>query len=144
MPYEDPFVTLFNSIKYQTLRLADSIDAHFDSLANTLREKAADSTWIPESAKPAKPFPPPVPPSTLLPLAAVSTYHKVSSWVQENKWKTICITAAGVGTAAWVIRRHRAHQKGKKRKAARSTNGARKDVVGRTLVLGLLLNLRLI
>ena len=97
--------------------LAADVERHFDRVASQLRQFL--STDIPfASVKPRRPPPPPP-----------STYQRALRWMSSHRAITAAIVAfvitGGVGSVLYVQ-----HQKlGKKRRAARSTSGARTEVV---------------
>ncbi|KAJ9669071.1 hypothetical protein H2201_000897 [Coniosporium apollinis] len=102
--------------------VADATDRHFESVALSIREALASATWLPQSARPSRPPPPPVkvsPPTGYLALA--------QDWVSRNRAITAAIVAF-VGTGAFLIYRKRRGY-ARKRRARRASNGARREVV---------------
>ncbi|KAI9813121.1 MAG: hypothetical protein M1827_004341 [Pycnora praestabilis] len=118
----DLLSTIPNDVKKYSLDIADSIDRHVESVASALRETIASSTWIPQAAKPTPP-----PPIRKLPPLPVGYYAHVQDWVLNNKAWTAAIVAF-VGTGGFLIYR-RSKSYGRKRRARRASNGARRDVV---------------
>jgi NAD(P)-dependent dehydrogenase (short-subunit alcohol dehydrogenase family) len=88
-----------------------------------LREALSSSKWIPESARPRRPPPPPR--KATIPCPA-STYSKIHDWVLKNKLLTTVIVIAAGGLTYYIIRRK---SNRKKRRAKRAPNGARVEVV---------------
>ncbi|KAF3913540.1 hypothetical protein ABW20_dc0103220 [Dactylellina cionopaga] len=125
MSTTDPFILAWNSIRYHTANLMDQADKHFDSVATTIRQKTQDTSWVPNFSR----SPPPPPPVT----APIVTRHGgkgagvLWGWVKEHKWLVAGVAIAVVGGGAYVVKRKR--QKGRRRKALKAANGARKEVV---------------
>jgi NAD(P)-dependent dehydrogenase (short-subunit alcohol dehydrogenase family) len=88
-----------------------------------LREALSSSKWIPESARPRRPPPPPR--KATIPCPA-STYSKIHDWALKNKLLTTVIVIAAGGLTYYFIRRK---SNRKKRRAKRAPNGARVEVV---------------
>jgi hypothetical protein len=88
-----------------------------------LREALSSSKWIPESARPRRPPPPPR--KATIPCPA-STYSKIHDWVLNNKLLTTVIVMAAGGLTYHIIRRKSNRNK---RRAKRAPNGARVEVV---------------
>ncbi|KAK6338390.1 hypothetical protein TWF730_002453 [Orbilia blumenaviensis] len=130
MSTTDPFILAWNSIKYHTSNAMDQADKHFETMATTIREKANDTSWIPQFPYRKTPPPPPPPPAA----SAVGIRNHggkgvglVWRWVREHKWLVAGLLVVVVGGGAYVVKRRR--QKGRRRKALKAANGARKEVV---------------
>ncbi|KAF3902152.1 hypothetical protein ABW21_db0205573 [Orbilia brochopaga] len=126
MSTTDPFVLAWNSIRYHTRVLMDEADKHFDAIAANVRERTQDSGWIPGSLS-RRPPPPPPPPSADARLGSRGVGAAVWGWAREHKWLVAGVVAVIVGSGVVMVKRRR--QKGKRRKALKAANGARKEVV---------------
>ncbi|KAI9828744.1 MAG: hypothetical protein M1832_001849 [Thelocarpon impressellum] len=109
-------------VKRYSLEVADSIDRHFETVAVLLRETLSSAPWIPDVARPTRPPRPPPPP----PMPA-GLYRRAQDWVSVNRVLTAAMVASVGATGVWMYRRRRGY--GKKRRARRASNGARKEVV---------------
>ncbi|KAL1303699.1 hypothetical protein AAFC00_007051 [Neodothiora populina] len=107
----------FDVARQQYNELADGIERHFEHVATQLKD------WIPQQTKQTPP-PPPPPPRRLLP---ASYWQSVQRWVSRNTAMSAGIAAfVGTGAVLLFIQRQ-AHYK--KRRARRSSGGARTEVV---------------
>ncbi|KAF3166225.1 hypothetical protein TWF225_000820 [Orbilia oligospora] len=126
MSTTDPFVLAWNSIRYHTSNMMDQADKHFDSMATTIRQKANDTSWLPQFPHRKSPPPPP-------PVAPVIIRDNgkglgvVWTWVKEHKWLVAGLMVVVVGGGVLVVKRKR--QRVRRRKALKAANGARKEVV---------------
>lgn len=98
--------------------VADGIEKHFEGVANQLRD------WLPRTILP----PPPPPPRKVIRL---TYWQGLERWVLQHK-KLAASIAAFVGTGAALLVLQKMN-KLKKRRARRSGNGARTEVVGMPL-----------
>jgi len=105
--------------------LAESVEAHFESVAKSIQDTLTASTWLPDAMKP-KAAPPSmrVAPSTKAPLGC---FEASRVWVSEHRAITAAVVAF-VGTGAFIIWRRRRSDR-VKRRAKRARNGARTEVV---------------
>ncbi|KAK5016664.1 hypothetical protein LTR60_002300 [Cryomyces antarcticus] len=101
--------------------LSDSVERHFESVAASLRDAWSTSTWLPEAARP---LPPPRPAPVAIPLSYLG---KAQDWISRNRALTAAIVAF-VGTGAVLVYRMRKIH-GRKRRARRASNGARREIV---------------
>ncbi|CAG8978778.1 hypothetical protein HYALB_00011927 [Hymenoscyphus albidus] len=114
-----------NDIKKYSSDVADYVDKHLNHVSNVLRDTLSSSPWIPESARPRPPSPPPRAfPSRVS--SPASLYERVQHWVSNNKLLTTAIVVA-VGGATYYVVTKRTNRK--KRRARRSGSGARVEVV---------------
>ncbi|KAH0544463.1 hypothetical protein FGG08_001360 [Glutinoglossum americanum] len=118
----DLLSTIPTDVKRTSLQLADSIDRHFESVAVMIREVLSSSDWLPESARPLPPPRVPAPPSPPL-----GYYERVQDWALRNKSLT-AIALISLGATGYLIYRRRKTY-GRKRRARRASNGARREVV---------------
>lgn len=107
--------------------MAEVIDRGFDNVALAFRQTLSTATWIPEAARPAitkhttiRP-----PPRATVPVGYLaSTWN----WIDNHRALTVAFcTFFGTGGFLY-LRQKRAYAR--KRRAKRSVNGARKEVVG--------------
>ncbi|EPS38808.1 hypothetical protein H072_7424 [Dactylellina haptotyla CBS 200.50] len=125
MSTTDPFVLVWNSVRYHTSNMMDQADKHFDSIASSIRDKAQDTSWIPQF--PRKLPPPPPPPAPAVAAHGAKGAGVVWGWLKDHKWLVATLAIAAVGGGVYVVKRKR--QKGRRRKALKAGNGARKEVV---------------
>jgi hypothetical protein len=96
--------------------LAGGIERHFEYVATQLQD------WLPPNMRPR---PPPPPPRRLVP---ATYWNQINRWVSRNSALSASIVAfVGTGAVLLFIQR-RTHLK--KRRARKSTGGARTEVVG--------------
>jgi len=86
-----------NDVKRFSGDVADYVDRHIESVAQSLRETLASSTWIPESARPK---PPPKLPVLSRKLVPISLYDRVQDWVLKHK-VLVGTSVLGVGVATF-------------------------------------------
>jgi hypothetical protein len=109
-------------VKRYSLELADAIDRQFDSISAAIRESLQSATWIPQAVKP-----PPPPPRRITPTVPRGYLAAAQDWVLRHQALTAAIVAF-VGTGGFLIYRRRKRY-GRKRRAKRASNGARREVV---------------
>ncbi|CZS95427.1 hypothetical protein WAI453_011363 [Rhynchosporium graminicola] len=115
-----------NDIWRYSNAIADYVDQHLAKVSNTLREALSSSQWIPESARPRPPRPPPQ--SFAQAVASSTTFiAQVHQWIFKNKILTTVIVIALGGVTYHVVKRKSSYRK--KRRAKRANNGARLEVV---------------
>ncbi|KAF3164528.1 hypothetical protein TWF788_001129 [Orbilia oligospora] len=126
MSTTDPFVLAWNSIRYHTSNMMDQADKHFESMATTIRQKANDTSWLPQF--PHRKAPPPPPPAAPIIIRDNGKgLGVVWTWVKEHKWLVAGLVVVVVGGGVLVVKRKR--QRVRRRKALKAGNGARKEVV---------------
>ncbi|KAG5289604.1 DUF1776 superfamily domain-containing protein [Histoplasma ohiense] len=119
----DYLASIPNNVKKYSSQVADSVNEHVDHLAVTVRDVLARQSWLPSVVKPlGKPVA--KSPSSLPPQ---STLDLVQDWISRNRAWTAAIVAF-VGTGAFLVYGSK-KLSGKKRKARRAGNGARKEIV---------------
>ena len=107
-------LTFSSQARRQFNELADDVERHFEQVAGQLRH------WVPNELRPVPP-PKRLPPPSSLQLA--------QRWVSRNRALTAALVAFVVtGSVGALIFVHNRNHK-RKRRARRSTNGARTDVV---------------
>ncbi|KAK3694062.1 hypothetical protein B0T22DRAFT_369990 [Podospora appendiculata] len=117
----DVLSSLPNDIRRYSGEVADYIDQHVDSIAETIRVTLAKASWVPEGMRPR---PPPPTPQLTLPTSA---YEKLESWVSRHKILTGVIV---VITGTVIYRTYRSSALCRKtRRAKRARSGGRIEVV---------------
>ncbi|KAG9691910.1 DUF1776-domain-containing protein, partial [Aureobasidium melanogenum] len=105
-----------DSARQQYNDLAGGLERHFENVATQLRD------WLPEQMRPRPP--PPPPPRSLSP---ATYWNQVNRWISRNTALSAGILAF-VGTGAVLVFIQRSTHV-KKRRARKSNNGARTEVV---------------
>ncbi|KAK8203816.1 hypothetical protein IWZ01DRAFT_96091 [Phyllosticta capitalensis] len=100
--------------------LADATDKHFESVAISIRETLANSTWLPKSARPS-------PPPRAVVSASSSYLERAQDWISRNR-AIIAAIIAFIGTGTFVMYQQKKSYT-RKRRARRASNGARTEVV---------------
>lgn len=111
--------SIHQDVRNFTAGIFDATDRHLEVVAGGIRDFISSMPWIPQSVKPLKIVPPPAVPETL--------YGRATGWISRHKAMTVAVLAF-FGTGAVLIYTTRRAQ-GKKRRAKRAKNGARKEVV---------------
>jgi hypothetical protein len=99
----------------------DATDAHFAHVAGYIK-KSLPEGWLPERARPRPPPPAPH-------LIHSPYLYRLQDWVSRNRAITAAVIAF-VGTGGFLVWRER-KKYNRKRRAARASNGARREVVGK-------------
>lgn len=115
-----------NDVKRYSSDVADYVEQHIDHVATVVRETISHQSWIPSSMRP--PPPPPPQASRWVPAAPQSLYERAQDWVWRNRAWTAAVLAF-MGTSGFLIYRNKKLY-GKKRRAKKAANGARKEIVG--------------
>jgi type IV secretory pathway VirB2 component (pilin) len=110
-----------NDIKRYSLEVADSIDRHVEQIALVIREKLARQSWLPSVIRP----PPKVFRASPAPQSVANRIH---DWILGHRAWTAAILAF-VGTGGLLIFGSKSLN-GRKRRARKAVNGARKEIVG--------------
>ena len=96
--------------------LADSIEKHFETVADQIRDIVPRGLGL---------TPPPPPPRRLMPVTYVESAQR---WIMKNKAITAGVIAfLSTGSVLVYLQRQRAYTK---RRAKRASNGARTEIVG--------------
>lgn len=101
----------------------DRVDRHFASVASSIREGLATASWIPEVARPTRP-----PPPRAILRPPPGYVERAQDWVSRNRAITAAVVAF-FATGGFLVYRQR-KQYGRKRRARRASNGARREVAG--------------
>lgn len=102
----------------------ESVEQQFELAAKSLQDAFRDSAWLPESIRPKSPPPPRY---QSIPKVPLGYFASARSWVSENRAVTAAIVAF-FGTGAYIVW-HRRRADRAKRRAKRSKNGAKTEVV---------------
>ena len=102
----------------------ESVEQQFELAAKSLQDAFRDSAWLPESIRPKTP---PTPRFQSLPNAPLGYFASARSWVSENRAVTAAVVAF-FGTGVFIVW-HRRRANRAKRRAKRSKNGAKTEVV---------------
>lgn len=104
------------------MQVADSVDRQIDCAATSLRNKFSDQSWLPSAIRPVSRKRPPVQTSH-------SLTARAQDWVLQNRaWSAAVLAFVGTGCVLYFGNKK---LNGKRRKARRAGNGARKEIVGR-------------
>ena len=112
-----------HDVRKYSLLVADEIDRHIDSAATVLRDTLSEQSWLPQSVRPS--------PRTWEDIGQAqsqSLSDRLQNWVIRNQAWAAAITAF-VGTGCVLFYGSRKLH-GKRRKARKAGNGARKEIVG--------------
>lgn len=103
-----------------SLGVADSIDRQVDHAANVIKDTLAQQTWLPPTIRPAH-----VGPKAR---SSQALTDRIQSWMTRNRaWTAAMLAFVGTGVVLYYGNK-KLH--GKRRKARRASNGARKEIVG--------------
>lgn len=119
----DYLASIPHDVRRYSLEVADSIDRHVDHVAGIVRDTLSQQTWLPSSVRPS-----PRTQGFVQPVPLTQTFtDRVRSWVLHNRAWTAAIFAF-VGTSCILFYGNK-KLNGKRRKARRAANGARKEIV---------------
>jgi hypothetical protein len=110
-------------IRNFTGNIADATDKHFEQVAASIRERLASATWLPEAARPFK-----LPPPRAVVKPPPGYVERVQDWVSKHRAITAAIIAFTVTGGVLVYHKKKGY--GRKRRARRASNGARREVTG--------------
>ncbi|OJD32910.1 uncharacterized protein BKCO1_3500081 [Diplodia corticola] len=116
----DVLAGISSDIRKFTGEVADATDRHFESVASSIRETLATTTWLPASARPS-------PPARMMQRTPAGFIQRTQDWVSRNRAVTAAIIAF-VGTGAIVMYQQKKSYT-RKRRARRASNGARREVI---------------
>ena len=117
------FLDFLSSI---TSDVSRAIESQFDKTAIVIRESVQQTTWIPDSIKPARAKPPPAR-FSLSSRHDHGTLETVLDFISEHR-AFVAATVAFLGTGGLLLYRRR-KQYLKKRRARKSPSGARCEVI---------------
>ncbi|RAK91652.1 DUF1776-domain-containing protein [Aspergillus costaricaensis CBS 115574] len=116
----DYLASIPHDVRRYSLQVAESIDRQVDHAANALRDTLSSQSWLPTSVRPVsrnRPSPP-------IPRGFVDRVH---SWFLRNRaWSAAIIAFLGTSCVLYYGNKK---LNGKRRRARRAGNGARKEIV---------------
>lgn len=110
-----------HDVRRYSMQVADSIDRQFDHAATVIRDTLSQQSWLPPTVRPSMR----VPQSSRAPRGLTD---RVQDWMVRNRAWTAAIVAF-VGTGCVLLYGNK-KLNGKRRKARKAGNGARKEIVG--------------
>ncbi|KKK18770.1 hypothetical protein P175DRAFT_0455241 [Aspergillus ochraceoroseus IBT 24754] len=116
----DYLASIPHDVRRYSLQVADSIDRQVDNVANVVRDTLSHQSWLPSSVRPSPRIHPRAPTSQ-------SFYDRLHRWALRNRAWSAAILAF-VGTTC-VLYFGSKKLRGRRRKARRAGNGARKEIV---------------
>ena len=126
MPFADDLSFDMDRLQNSLNALTESIEGQFESAARSLQDVFRDSAWLPDSIKPRSPPPPPR--SFRLSRAPRGYFEATRHWLSDNQAVAAAIVAF-VGTGAYIVWRQRHRARRAKRRANRTENGLKTEVV---------------
>ncbi|EAW08436.1 DUF1776 domain-containing protein [Aspergillus clavatus NRRL 1] len=118
----DYLASIPHDVRRYSLEVADSIDRQVDHVATVIRDTLSHQSWLPPAVRPA---PKSHPGFRAPPLQSFT--DRVHDWFIRNRaWSAAILAFVGTGTALYFGNK-KLH--GRRRKARRAGNGARKEIV---------------
>ncbi|KAE8150305.1 hypothetical protein BDV25DRAFT_113117 [Aspergillus avenaceus] len=115
----DYLASIPHDVRRYSLEVADSIDKQVDHAANVIRDTFAHQSWLPSSIRRSPP-----PSKVRAPQSIVARAH---DWVLRNKaWSAAILAFVGTTSLLYIGNKKLS---GRRRKARRAGNGARKEIV---------------
>lgn len=112
-----------HDVRKYSAQVADSVDRQIDCAATTLRDKFSGQSWLPAAVRPS----PRASQAARAPQSPSWT-GRVQDWVLQNRaWSAAALAFVGTGCVLYFGNKK---LNGKRRKARRAGNGARKEIVG--------------
>ncbi len=109
-----------NDVRRYSTQVADSIDRQFDHAATVIRDTLSDQSWLPQAVRPVRPSRNARTPRGLT--------DRIQDWMVRNRaWTAAIVAFVGTGCVLYYGSK-KLH--GKRRKARKAGNGARKEIVG--------------
>ncbi|KAF9891041.1 hypothetical protein FE257_004976 [Aspergillus nanangensis] len=116
----DYLASIPHDVRRYSVEVADSIDRQVDHAARVLRDALSHQSWLPSSIRPPPPSPSYLPSSQ-------SLTSRVQDWVARNRaWSAALLAFVGTGCVLYLGNKKLS---GKRRRARRAGNGARKEIV---------------
>ncbi len=103
---------------------SENVEAHFESVAQSLQDTFRQTPWLPDSMKPRAPAPLHNGPTIRAP---IGYYDWTKAWISEHRAVSAAVVAF-IGTGVFIIWRRR-RSDSIKRRAKRAKNGARSELV---------------
>ncbi|KAE8324324.1 hypothetical protein BDV39DRAFT_119996 [Aspergillus sergii] len=115
----DYLASIPHDVRRYSLEVADSIDRQFDHAAKVIRDTLSHQSWLPSSVRPTPP------PSRVR--ASQSLVDRAHDWVLRNRaWSAAILAFVGTTSLLYFGNKKLG---GRRRKARRAGNGARKEIV---------------
>ncbi|CAL5866423.1 uncharacterized protein PFLUO_LOCUS631 [Penicillium psychrofluorescens] len=115
----DYLASIPHDVRRYSHQVADSIDRQVDHAAQVMRDTLAQQTWLPQTIRPPARSCQRAPPQGLT--------DRVQNWVARNRaWTAALIAFVGTGCVLFYGNKK---LNGKRRKARKAANGARKEIV---------------
>ncbi|EAU36901.1 conserved hypothetical protein [Aspergillus terreus NIH2624] len=116
----DYLASIPHDVRRYSLEVANSIDRHVDHAARVIRDTLSDQSWLPATVRP---LPPPRPSLR----SSQSLTDRVQDWMARNRaWTAAILAFVGTGSFLYLSNKKLG---GKRRRARRAGNGARKEIV---------------
>ncbi|KAJ5132949.1 hypothetical protein N7448_007107 [Penicillium atrosanguineum] len=115
----DYLASIPNDVRHYSTQVADSIDRQFDHAATVIRDTLSHQSWLPQAVRPMR--------TSRNARAPRGLADRVQDWMIRNRAWTAAI-AAFLGTGC-VLYYGSKKLHGKRRKARKAGNGARKEIV---------------
>lgn len=110
-----------HDVRRYSLQVADSIDRQVDYAAIKIRDTLSEQTWLPQSVRPRVRAAPARSPHCAF-------IVRVQDWIARNRaWTAAILAFVGTGCVLFYGNKK---LNGKRRKARKAGNGARKEIVG--------------
>ncbi|PYH76528.1 DUF1776-domain-containing protein [Aspergillus uvarum CBS 121591] len=116
----DYLASIPHDVRRYSHQVADSIDRQVDHAADAIRNTLSNQTWLPSTVRPSPKYRP-------NPVISQSLVDRVHGWVLHNRAWSAAILAF-VGTTCVLYYGNKKFN-GKRRRARRAGNGARKEIV---------------
>ncbi|KAJ5624486.1 hypothetical protein N7510_000795 [Penicillium lagena] len=115
----DYLASIPHDVRRYSHQVADSIDRQVDHAAQVMRDTLAQQTWLPRTIRPSARSCQRAPPPGLT--------DRVQNWMARNRaWTAALIAFVGTGCVLFYGNKK---LNGKRRKARKAANGARKEIV---------------
>ncbi|KAJ5634617.1 hypothetical protein N7528_002459 [Penicillium herquei] len=116
----DYLASIPHDVRRYSLQVADSIDQHVDHAATAIRNTLSEQSWLPHSVRPSMRGAPKRSAPTAL-------TDRVYDWMNRNRaWTAAMLAFLGTGV---VLLYGNKKLNGRRRKARKAGNGARKEIV---------------
>ncbi|KAL5364414.1 hypothetical protein BJX96DRAFT_132442 [Aspergillus floccosus] len=116
----DYLASIPHDVRRYSLEVANTIDRHVDHAARVIRDTLSDQSWLPATVRP---LPPPRPSLR----SSQSLTDRVQDWMARNRaWTAAILAFVGTGSFLYLSNKKLG---GKRRRARRAGNGARKEIV---------------
>lgn len=111
-----------HDVRRYSTQVADSIDRQFDHAATVIRDTLSQQSWLPPAVRPSMRDSQKAP-------GARALANRVQDWMIRNRaWSAAIVAFIGTGCVLFYGSKK---LNGKRRKARKAGNGARKEIVGK-------------